>query len=228
MAAKTSPPTHPARWRSRDSRGRRSSAETGPGAVARGGRRPRRGPHPEPRRPRPARAGSRAAPARPRPRGPHGPSGPGGGSWPRSPPLPTPIPRRCPRPGTRPGCGSWRRTPPGRRRSPGRDRPKAPRTRARTPPAAPGRRFRSRPPSLPPAPAWARGMLQPPPAGCTPHPLRTRAGLISSVPRGEEAHSSTSPRTQVTVPPPTQIWPSRSAEMWIRPERPSAVPWLAT
>ena len=33
---------------------------------------------------------------------------------------------------------------------------------------------------------------------------------------------------QVTVPPPTQTWPSPSWEMCTRPRRPIAVPWLAT
>ena len=33
---------------------------------------------------------------------------------------------------------------------------------------------------------------------------------------------------QVTVPPPTQTWPSASWETCTRPRRPSAVPWLAT
>jgi len=41
-------------------------------------------------------------------------------------------------------------------------------------------------------------------------------------------YSSTWPRTQVTVPPPTQIVPSGPLETCTRPERPSAVPWLAT
>jgi hypothetical protein len=42
------------------------------------------------------------------------------------------------------------------------------------------------------------------------------------------AHSSTSPRTHVTVPPPTQTAPSASCVTWTRPARPSAVPWRAT
>ena len=36
------------------------------------------------------------------------------------------------------------------------------------------------------------------------------------------------PSMHVTVPPPTQIVPSSSADTWTRPARPSAVPWLAT
>lgn len=41
-------------------------------------------------------------------------------------------------------------------------------------------------------------------------------------------HSATSPLMHVIVPPPTQIVPAASREMWTRPWRPSAVPWLAT
>jgi hypothetical protein len=37
-------------------------------------------------------------------------------------------------------------------------------------------------------------------------------------------YSSTWPLTQMIVPPPTQIVPSSSREIWIRPARPSAVP----
>src|ERR1700691_434791 len=41
-------------------------------------------------------------------------------------------------------------------------------------------------------------------------------------------YSLTVPSMQVTVPPPTQTWPSPSWEMCTRPRRPIAVPWLAT
>jgi len=45
---------------------------------------------------------------------------------------------------------------------------------------------------------------------------------------GPADQSSTWPRMQVTVPPATQMAPSASREMWTRPARPRAVPWLTT
>jgi hypothetical protein len=47
-------------------------------------------------------------------------------------------------------------------------------------------------------------------------------------PSGPAGQSSAWPRMQVTVPPATQMVPSPSREMWTRPARPRAVPWLTT
>src|ERR1700729_1457961 len=43
-----------------------------------------------------------------------------------------------------------------------------------------------------------------------------------------QLYSATEPAMHVTVPPPTQTWPSSSRETCTRPRRPSTVPWLAT
>jgi len=54
------------------------------------------------------------------------------------------------------------------------------------------------------------------------------AGVSPPALTGGPGQSSAWPRTQVTVPPATQIVPSSSRETCTRPARPSAVPWLTT
>src|SRR4030095_10019712 len=62
------------------------------------------------------------------------------------------------------------------------------------------------------------------------HALADGQGLLARLSGRAQraAQSSTWPRTQGPVPPPTQIVPSGSLETCTRPERPRAVPWLAT